>query len=305
MSIPSYQDFMLPVLKKAATGSVHISDVIKSIAEEMQLSDKERRLTIPSGRSLLYERVSWAKTYLMQAGLLERTGRGSFKISQDGKALLAKKLDRVDNKILADYSSFQDFLKRGKKDSEKSEKFNKYVGAEELSPEESIHQSLEKIKAALSEELIRRILKANPSFFESLIIKLLVEMGYSNNTEEAWEHSGKSGDEGIDGIINQDVLGVDKIYIQAKRYANHHSVTSTDLRNFIGALDMCRAVKGVFVTTSGFTTEAKKTVRKSSKNIVLIDGKKLTELMIKYGVGCKTKETIRIPKIDEDFYEEM
>lgn len=296
---------MLPVLKKAATGSVHISDVIKSIAEEMQLSDKERRLTIPSGRSLLYERVSWAKTYLMQAGLLERTGRGSFKISQDGKALLAKKLDRVDNKILADYSSFQDFLKRGKKDSEKSEKFNKYVGAEELSPEESIHQSLEKIKAALSEELIRRILKANPSFFEGLIIKLLVEMGYSNNTEEAWEHSGKSGDEGIDGIINQDVLGVDKIYIQAKRYANHHSVTSTDLRNFIGALDMCRAVKGVFVTTSGFTTEAKKTVRKSSKNIVLIDGKKLTELMIKYGVGCKTKEPIRIPKIDEDFYEEM
>lgn len=296
---------MLPVLKKAATGSVHISDVIKSIAEEMQLSDKERRLTIPSGRSLLYERVSWAKTYLMQAGLLERTGRGSFKISQDGKALLAKKLDRVDNKILADYSSFQDFLKRGKKDSEKSEKFNKYVGAEELSPEESIHQSLEKIKAALSEELIRRILKANPSFFEGLIIKLLVEMGYSNNTEEAWEHSGKSGDEGIDGIINQDVLGVDKIYIQAKRYANHHSVTSTDLRNFIGALDMCRAVKGAFVTTSGFTTEAKKTVRKSSKNIVLIDGKKLTELMIKYGVGCKTKEPIRIPKIDEDFYEEM
>lgn len=305
MSIPSYQDFMLPVLKKAATGSVHISDVIKSIAEEMQISHEERRLTIPSGRSLLYERVSWAKTYLMQAGLLERTGRGSFKISQDGKALLAKKLDRVDNKILASYPSFQDFLKRGKKDSEKSEKSNKYVGSEELSPEEIIHLSLEKIKAALSEELIRRILKANPSFFESLIIKLLVEMGYSNNTDEAWEHSGKSGDEGIDGIINQDVLGVDKIYIQAKRYANHHSVTSTDLRNFIGALDMCRAVKGVFVTTSEFTSEAKKTVRKSSKNIVLIDGKKLTELMIKYGVGCKTKETIRIPKIDEDFYEEM
>ena len=130
-------------------------------------------------------------------------------------------------------------------------------------------------------------------------------MGYSNNTDEGWEHTGKTGDDGIDGVINQDVLGVDKIYIQAKRYADNHSVTAGDLRNFIGALDMCRAVKGVFVTTSSFTADARNTVKKASKNIVLIDGAQLTQLMIKYSVGCKTKETINIQKIDEDFFEEM
>lgn len=149
-----------------------------------------------------------------------------------------------------------------------------------------------------------KILKANPTFFENLIIKLLIAMGYSNNTDEGWEHTGKSGDDGIDGVINQDVLGVDKIYIQAKRYADKHPVSSGELRNFIGALDMCRAVKGVFVTTSEFTTDAKNTVKKASKNIVLIDGKQLTQLMIKYSVGCKTKEVVNIQKIDEDFFEE-
>lgn len=164
---------------------------------------------------------------------------------------------------------------------------------------------MENLNSSLSGELIGRILKANPTFFENLIIKLLVAMGYSNNTDEAWEHTGKSGDDGIDGVINQDVLGVDKIYIQAKRYSDNHSVTAGDLRNFIGALDMCRAVKGVFVTTSSFTADAKNTIKKASKNIVLIDGERLAQLMIKYSVGCKTKETINIQKIDEDFFEEM
>lgn len=175
---------------------------------------------------------------------------------------------------------------------------------DELSPEEAIHQSLESINSSLASELMGKILKANPTFFENLIIKLLIAMGYSNNTDEGWEHTGKSGDDGIDGVINQDVLGVDKIYIQAKRYADKHPVSSGELRNFIGALDMCRAVKGVFVTTSEFTTDAKSTVKKASKNIVLIDGKQLTQLMIKYSVGCKTKEVVNIQKIDEDFFEE-
>lgn len=130
-------------------------------------------------------------------------------------------------------------------------------------------------------------------------------MGYSNDTNEGWEHTGKTGDNGIDGIINQDVLGVDKIYIQAKRYADNRLVNAVDLRNFIGALDMCRAVKGVFVTTSSFTNDAKNTAKITSKNIVLIDGDKLAQLLIKYSVGCKTRETIFIKKIDEEFFEEM
>lgn len=303
MTIPNYQTFMLPVLKSAAKGSVYISDVVKQLADEMHISEEDRKLTISNGSSLLYGRISWAKTYLMQAGLLESVGRGQFTITSAGEALLAQNPKQINNKILEKYPSFNAFKQRSKKKKDNTEMADG-SDLDELSPEEAIHQSLESINSSLASELMGKILKANPTFFENLIIKLLIAMGYSNNTDEGWEHTGKSGDDGIDGVINQDVLGVDKIYIQAKRYADKHPVSSGELRNFIGALDMCRAVKGVFVTTSEFTTDAKSTVKKASKNIVLIDGKQLTQLMIKYSVGCKTKEVVNIQKIDEDFFEE-
>lgn len=303
MTIPNYQTFMLPVLKSAAKGSVYISDVVKQLADEMHISEEDRKLTISNGSSLLYGRISWAKTYLMQAGLLESVGRGQFTITSAGETLLAQNPKQINNKILEKYPSFNAFKQRSKKKKDNAE-IADGSDLDELSPEEAIHQSLESINSSLASELMGKILKANPTFFENLIIKLLIAMGYSNNTDEGWEHTGKSGDDGIDGVINQDVLGVDKIYIQAKRYADKHPVSSGELRNFIGALDMCRAVKGVFVTTSEFTTDAKNTVKKASKNIVLIDGKQLTQLMIKYSVGCKTKEVVNIQKIDEDFFEE-
>ncbi len=303
MTIPNYQTFMLPVLKSAAKGSVYISDVVKQLADEMHISEEDRKLTISNGSSLLYGRISWAKTYLMQAGLLESVGRGQFTITSAGETLLAQNPKQINNKILEKYPSFNAFKQRSKKKKDNAE-IADGSDLDELSPEEAIHQSLESINSSLASELMGKILKANPTFFENLIIKLLIAMGYSNNTDEGWEHTGKSGDDGIDGVINQDVLGVDKIYIQAKRYADKHPVSSGELRNFIGALDMCRAVKGVFVTTSEFTTDAKSTVKKASKNIVLIDGKQLTQLMIKYSVGCKTKEVVNIQKIDEDFFEE-
>ncbi len=303
MTIPNYQTFMLPVLKSAAKGSVYISDVVKQLADEMHISEEDRKLTISNGSSLLYGRISWAKTYLMQAGLLESVGRGQFTITSAGETLLAQNPKQINNKILEKYPSFNAFKQRSKKKKDNAE-IADGSDLDELSPEEAIHQSLESINSSLASELMGKILKANPTFFENLIIKLLIAMGYSNNTDKGWEHTGKSGDDGIDGVINQDVLGVDKIYIQAKRYADKHPVSSGELRNFIGALDMCRAVKGVFVTTSEFTTDAKSTVKKASKNIVLIDGKQLTQLMIKYSVGCKTKEVVNIQKIDEDFFEE-
>ena len=303
--IPNYQYFMLPVLKSAEKGAVSISDVIDNIANDANVSEEDRKIKTSTGSTLLYSRVSWAKSYLVQAGLLEIVGRGLFKATPEGLSLLAKNPKEINNKTLEKYPSFNAFKKRSKKSKENTNNFDENSDLDELSPEEAIHQSLDSLNSSLANELISRILKANPTFFENLIIKLLVAMGYSNNTDEGWEHTGKTGDDGIDGVINQDVLGVDKIYIQAKRYADNHSVTAGDLRNFIGALDMCRAVKGVFVTTSSFTTDAKNTVKKASKNIVLIDGSQLTKLMIKYGVGCKTKETINIQKIDEDFFEEM
>lgn len=303
--IPNYQYFMLPVLKSAQNGAVSISDVIDNIANNANISEEDRKIKTSTGSTLLYSRVSWAKSYLVQAGLLEIVGRGLFKATNEGLSLLSKNPKEINNKTLKKYPSFNAFKKRSKKTKEKTSNIVENSDLDELSPEEAIHQSLENLNSSLANELITRILKANPAFFENLIIKLLVAMGYSNNTDEGWEHTGKTGDDGIDGVINQDVLGVDKIYIQAKRYADNHSVTAGDLRNFIGALDMCRAVKGVFVTTASFTADARNTVKKASKNIVLIDGAQLTQLMIKYSVGCKTKETINIQKIDEDFFEEM
>ena len=303
--IPNYQYFMLPVLKSAQNGAVSISDVIDNIANDANISDEDRKIKTSTGSTLLYSRISWAKSYLVQAGLLEIVGRGLFKATNEGLSLLSKNPKEINNKTLEKYPSFNAFKKRSKKAKENINSVVEDSDLDELSPEEAIHQSLENLNSSLANELITRILNAHPTFFENLIIKLLVAMGYSNNTDEGWEHTGKTGDDGIDGVINQDVLGVDKIYIQAKRYADNHSVTAGDLRNFIGALDMCRAVKGVFVTTSSFTADAKNTVKKASKNIVLIDGSQLTKLMIKYGVGCKTKETINIQKIDEDFFEEM
>lgn len=303
--IPNYQYFMLPVLKSAQNGAVSISDVIDNIANDANISDEDRKIKTSTGSTLLYSRISWAKSYLVQAGLLEIVGRGLFKATNEGLSLLSKNPKEINNKTLEKYPSFNAFKKRSKKAKEKTSNIVENSDLDELSPEEAIHQSLENLNSSLANELITRILKANPAFFENLIIKLLVAMGYSNNTDEGWEHTGKTGDDGIDGVINQEVLGVDKIYIQAKRYADNHSVTAGDLRNFIGALDMCRAVKGAFVTTSSFTADARNTVKKASKNIVLIDGAQLTQLMIKYSVGCKTKETINIQKIDEDFFEEM
>lgn len=306
MPIPNFQYFMLPVLQAASSGVANISEVVKSIAKELNLSEEDKKITVSNGSSLLYTRVSWAKSYLIQAGLIESTGRGTFTITKDGKELLKQHPKEINKNTLTKYDNFNNFMKKENKNTKKSNvDVNDVSDLDELSPEEAIHQSIENINQSLASELLSRILKSTPEFFENLTIKLLVAMGYSNNTDDGWLHTGKSGDDGIDGIINQDVLGVDKIYIQAKRYSDNHTVTSGDLRNFIGALDMCRAIKGVFITTSDFTSEAKNTIHKSTKNIVLIDGEQLTKLLIKYGVGCKNKEIINIKKIDEDFFEEM
>ncbi|MBD5391507.1 restriction endonuclease [bacterium] len=303
MAIPNFQHFMLPVLKAAATGNVNLADVVKDIAAQMRFSEEDRKQTISNGTSLIYNRIAWAKTYLMQASLIHSMGRGQFTISPEGKKLLATNPKEINNKTLEEYESFKEFRKRSNKSSDTSTKTSAGCELDELSPEEAIHESLDSINSSLSGELIERIKKANPAFLENLIIKLLVAMGYSNNTEQGWAHTGKTGDDGVDGIINQDVLGVDRIYIQAKRHTG--SIGSSTIREFVGALDTHRATKGVFVTTSHFTANAKTTADQATKNVVLIDGEQLAQLLIKYSVGCKTKETINIQKIDEDFFEEM
>ena len=301
MAIPNYQYFMLPVLKAAAEKTVSLPDIIDRIADDANISEDERKITISNGSTLLYSRISWAKTYLKQAGLIENVERGLFKATNAGLDLLKTNPVEINNKTLEQYPSFNDFLKRtkNKTDDNINDNLSDNSDLDSFSPEEALHKSLNTLNSSLSSELLDRIFKSNPSFFENLIIDLFVAMGYG----ASGIHTGKSGDSGIDGIINQDELGVDKIYIQAKRYASDNPVGSPEIRTFIGSLNTKRAQKGVFVTTSRFTDDAKKDANTS--NIVLIDGFKLTDLMIKYNVGCKIKETLYIKKIDEDFFEEI
>ena len=301
MAIPNYQYFMLPVLKAAAEKTVSLPDIIDRIADDANISEDECKITISNGSTLLYSRISWAKTYLKQAGLIENVERGLFKATNAGLDLLKTNPVEINNKTLEQYPSFNDFLKRtkNKTDDNINDNVSDNSDLDSFSPEEALHKSLNTLNSSLSSELLDRIFKSNPSFFENLIIDLFVAMGYG----ASGIHTGKSGDSGIDGIINQDELGVDKIYIQAKRYASDNPVGSPEIRTFIGSLNTKRAQKGVFVTTSRFTDDAKKDANTS--NIVLIDGFKLTDLMIKYNVGCKIKETLYIKKIDEDFFEEI
>ncbi len=256
MAIPNYQYFMLPVLKAAAEKTVSLPDIIDRIADDANISEDERKITISNGSTLLYSRISWAKTYLKQAGLIENVERGLFKATNAGLDLLKTNPVEINNKTLEQYPSFNDFLKRtkNKTDDNINDNLSDNSDLDSFSPEEALHKSLNTLNSSLSSELLDRIFKSNPSFFENLIIDLFVAMGYG----ASGIHTGKSGDSGIDGIINQDELGVDKIYIQAKRYASDNPVGSPEIRTFIGSLNTKRAQKGVFVTTSRFTDDAKK-----------------------------------------------
>ncbi len=306
MSMPKFQELMLPVLKLSANNIATLSDIVDSLAIQMHIPEEDLKKRNPGGSNVFYSRVAWAKSYLLQAGLVKNVKRGQFTVTQAGLELLNTKPTKIDTQILKQYSCFNDFLQRCKKTRDKNTSDDtEYSDLDELSPEEAIHKSLENLNFSMATELLNKIITAKPDFFEKLIIKLLVAMGYSNNTDGDWKHTGKPGDDGVDGIINQDELGVDKIYIQAKRYSDKNTVSSQALRDFIGALDLKKATKGIFVTTSTFTPNAKNTVALSSKNIVLIDGEYLTQLMIKYSVGCKVKEMINIQKIDDDFFEEF
>lgn len=303
MSIPNYQEFMLPILKLAAKGNTFTIDAVDEMAREFNISEEDRNKKIASGTGLFYGRVSWAITYLVQAGLLKRLNRGCFTITQEGQNLLSTNPTKVSNKTLAQYQSFKDFKNRSKETTKKKDDISKEE-IEDLSPEENIQKSVDNLNNAISSELLDRILLIKPKSFETLILDLLTAMGYSHNDKEGCHHTGQAGDDGIDGIVYQDVLGVDKIYIQAKRYAIGRNIGPDKIRDFMGGLDLHRANKGIFVTTSDYTSQAISSAKQATRNVVLINGDMLTDLMIKYNVGCEAKSKIEIKKIDEDYFED-
>jgi restriction system protein len=309
MAIPDYQTLMLPVLLLAANGEVKIGDIVERLADEFGLSENERTKLLPSGKqTVIANKAHWAKTYLKQAGLVTSTRRGFFEISEIGKSVLAERPSRVDVDYLMKFPEFVSFRNRtsGSDASEESaEKGAKPATRLEASetPEEIMRARHLQLNSTLGEEMLDRILSGTPAFFERLIVQLLLSMGFGGTATEAGRAIGRSGDDGVDGVVDQDALGLDRVYIQAKRYKADNSIGPAAIREFSGSLELHKATKGIFVTTSGFSKAAFDTAERLGKRIVLVDGQHLSRLMIKYNVGCRTEETLEIKRLDEDFFE--
>jgi len=311
--IPDYQSLMLPLLRIAEDGREYrISDLIEPLGKKLGLTQSELDEMLPSGRQPVFNnRVHWAKTYLAQAKLLEITRRAHFRITDRGREVLRESPARVDVRLLERFPEFNEFKQRARATQTRdlspstAEVTSKAETAEKLAtPDELLRTTITDIEAALSSELLDRILAAPPVFFEELIVTLLLRMGYGGQREDAGRAIGKSGDGGIDGVIDQDPLGLDRVYLQAKRYKLDAPVSEPEVRAFSGSLGAAKASKGVFVTTSYFTRPALEFAERHPFKMVLIDGPQLAALMIRHNVGVRTAETLHVKKLDEDFFTE-
>jgi restriction system protein len=307
MSLPDYQSLMLPVLVQSSSGEVRISDVVDRLADELKLSDDDLAELIPSGKQTTFSnRVHWAKSYLKQAGLVEATKRAHFQITQRGRDVLKSGAERIDINFLKKFPEFIAFQKRtsGGNENDDATTLQKYEVIEtSQTPDALMRITHGAINETLGSDILERLRVSKPAFFERVVVQLLLSMGYGGTFAQAGKAIGRSGDNGIDGVIDQDTLGLDRVYVQAKRYAEDVTVGAGDIRDFFGSLDMHKATKGLFVTTSSFTKSAVETVEKLGKRIVLIDGKSLSQLMIRFNVGCRVEEIFELKKIDEEFFE--
>jgi len=308
MTIPDYQTLMLPVLRVSAAGETRVPDAAELIADEFGLSPDEREELLPSGRQrLLHNRIHWAKFYMSKAGLIDQPRRGRFIVSQAGRDLLASNPDRVDVAVLMQYRSFREFYRNEGSDGNDVGAPVRPVTEPETAgqtPEEHIEAAHHTLHSALRSELLQRIRQNSPSFFEQVIVDLLVAMGYGGSHKNAAQQLGRSGDGGVDGVINEDRLGLDRVYVQAKRYAADVSVGRPDVQAFVGSLVGLGATKGVFVTTSTFSQHAVEFARHLSQRVILIDGARLGDLMIECNVGVRLNRTVEFKRLDEDFFSE-
>jgi restriction system protein len=302
MGIPDYQTLMLPSLRRTSDGREHsFPSLVEEIAAEFKLTDAERRELLPSsGQVVFNNRVGWARTYLKKAGLLAAPRRGVVQITERGLQVLKENPRRVDNKVLRQFPEFLEFQDPRTADSKPE---SEAVVAEQLDPRESIEAGYHRIHNQLSSELLTRIKACSPGFFEGLVVELLLKMGYGGSRRDAGQAIGKSGDGGIDGVIKEDKLGLDVVYIQAKRW-DDGQVGSKEIHAFVGALHGRKARKGVFITTSGFSKPARDYVRDIQDKVILIDGPELADLLIEHGVGVSTVASYEIKKMDTDYFVE-
>lgn len=296
---------MLPLLRIAVDNKDHTGhEAVSVLAEQFKLSATDQQKRLPSGKQTVFtNRVAWARSHLKQAGLIESPKRGSFRITRRGLDVLADPPDALNMAFLKRFPEYQAFRNRSrdKTDSDNStEAVSESASIVRETPREALANAYRQLRAELEAELLEQIKQMSPLFFERLVIDLLVGMGYGGNRQDAGRAIGRSNDEGIDGIINEDRLGLDVIYIQAKRWEN--TVSRPEIQKFAGALQGMRARKGVFLTTSDFSKSAREYARQIDSRLVLIDGNQLAGLMIDYNVGVSTVETYEIKQVDSDYF---
>jgi restriction system protein len=298
MTIPDYQAFMLPLLRLASDGKEHsMREAFDALADAFALTEEERTELLPSGRQPTFEnRVGWAKTYLKKAGLLDSPKRGFFQVTQAGLEALKQAPPRIDRAFLMQYPAFVQF-QRPQQDRE--EPAGDQEG-EEQTPEEGIETAYQRVRQELAVELLQTVKSCSPAFFERLVVDLLVKMGYGGTRRDAGQAIGRTGDGGIDGIIKEDRLGLDVVYVQAKRWEN--TVGRPLIQQFAGALQGQRARKGIFITTSAFSQTAQDYVSRLDSKIVLIDGETLAQLMIDFDIGVATVATYALKRVDSDYF---
>jgi restriction system protein len=305
MAIPTYKDCMLPFLDQLKDGKDRpIRELGEVLAGHFELTPAERAELLPSGQTGIFvNRVGWARTYLKKAALIESPRRGVFRITQRGLSVLAEGVQSLDSKYLARFPEFQEFQRASQPQDDNTPSSLPVSGAEtEATPEEAIESAYQGLRQQLAQELLAKILSCSPTFFEYLVVELLVKMGYGGSRKDAGERIGQSGDGGIDGIIKEDRLGLDTIFIQAKRWQG--SVGRPEIQKFVGALQGQRARKGVFITTSTYTADATSYAGQIDTKVVLIDGQKLASLMIDFDVGVSVAASYTVKRIDSDYFEE-
>ena len=303
--IPDYQSIMLPLLEFIADGKEYkMRNVTDELAIKFGVTEEEQKELLPSGVApVFYNRTAWAKTYLKKAGLIDSPKQGIVIISKRGIEVLKKKPSSINVKFLKQFSEFVAFQTVKREDESETETET----SEEQSiqtPEELLEMAYQKIRKSLASELISKVVELSPAFFERLVVELLVKMGYGGSIKDAGKAMGKSGDEGIDGTIKEDKLGLDIIYIQAKRWKPGNVVGRPEIQKFVGALAGQGAKKGIFITTSNFTKEALDYTPRNETKIVLIDGEQLAQLMIDYNLGCTSQQTYEVKKLDSDYFGE-
>ena len=303
MAVPDYQSLMLPALKALEDGEVPLRDTRARVAESEGLTPEDTREMLRSGLQTAYaNRVGWAMTYMVHAGLVERVRRGVHRLTPEGRRVLSSNPARIDLQTLSQYPSFVEWYRRkGGPGARRSGSRSHEAPTE--TPEEALGRAAEQLREQVQGELLGRVREASPAFVERIVVDLLTKMGYGGGDPDMGRVTGRSGDGGIDGTIREDALGLDEVYVQAKRYAEGTNVGEGDLRNFAGAIDAAGTTKGVFVTTSAFTRAARDYVNRSPKRIVLIDGEELARLMEVHNVGVRKRDTYEVKRIDEDYFD--